>query len=280
MACLPAISTDDWSFRPTGSSCGESACLDGWFTPAPECDGAGLCVDQPSRACETGVCMNEQLCEGIGPAEGLLQLSEGTSSEPGARVRSDLPTIVLRLKLQSEGVGGTLNGLRLTFPGLEDIPLLWSRPEVRVYLDGDPADDQIDPDSQPLGVAILKDGVAQIDGLELSIPAFSEHQLLIELVTVRASQSASMGLLSVLCLMGLFASRRRLRRLWLVAILLAALALGTVSCVRYGWYRHLFYSTTLLENNSDVQVSTRPGDRLIVDGASIEGSEFLLDLSR
>ena len=64
LACLPAVATDAYSPRPADDRCGDPSCVDGMFTPAATCDGAGVCVDGTPEACVPFVCADPISCSG------------------------------------------------------------------------------------------------------------------------------------------------------------------------------------------------------------------------
>jgi hypothetical protein len=204
------------------------------------------------------------------------------------RVRADMPGIVLRLDLEAERVGGSLNGLRLQFPGLEEIPAFWRWVRVDVYAVS-VQDDEIDPGSVPIGTALLSEGVVQLDNLGFAFQALSQHRLLIEMSVIRPEAAGAWiqltdllpyAMLAALALALLVvAGRRRLQ--WAAAVLLLASLIGfTPACSRYGFMKNYFDTRAVLADDSDVSVSYHPDDTLTVKMDPIEGDQFTLDMSR
>jgi hypothetical protein len=242
LACLSSDSASEWSPRPAGYVCGESVCLDGWYTEAPTCDGAGNCVETGAVPCQAG-CADEENCTEVVP-DGVLRVSKGAATDPEIVVRRGEPAVVLRLQVSVENLDAALTGLRLTFPGPEEVDDYWRALMVNLHEDTD-MDDLLDDGSEPVGVGRLDSGEVLLSNLGVRVNQGETRHLLVELLVAGPESVPSGGCgttgrswpqflvflpLLILLLIG------TKRRPWRVVIALILLFCATFSCSRYGYY--------------------------------------------
>jgi hypothetical protein len=214
-----------------------------------------------------------------------LVLRAGTAIAPDTVVRAGSPAVVLRLELDSMNVSGSLNRLRVAFPGLEKMHSTWYRVLVELYSDPD-GDDQVNIGDPPYGAVWLEHGVATLEGMGLDFGPDGQDRWLVQLTVVetgaigRGDPGSGFGLGWLgACLLGLLMTCVRRRPVGVRWAAAALLIVGLLACSRYGFELTMFQGRAVVESQADVGVTSEPSSMLQLENTPIEGDAFEIDFS-
>jgi hypothetical protein len=263
----------------------DSDCDDGNPCSRGICSEDRRCRFRPTDCNTGGPCGSDNMC-----IYGYIHLNKGDKSPTGVNVNTQIVKPVLQFKISTEGMGGTLNRLRLAWIGSSEIGN-GLRILAELYVDKD-SNGLKDPNSAPLQEAITVDLANKeivFEDLGHNLDSASEQTYLVALKLESEPNANQAGLIRPMNLFGLSLtlllviitltlSWFRYKGLVLQAFFIVAF-LFCISCGKSdkpAWKQS--QATLSLVNNNDITVVCPPDEYVWIKGVPISGEVFSISL--